>query len=127
MENYEMEKDLLEDLENDPLLNGLCEWLRDNQPKMQILNVRRYYEMLIAKAAFDDVLKKNWDSEPSTVELNPAFACASLRAEVDSFEVTDIDAFSLLLSKADNFEVVPLTNGKLRLAFMFYHMMKTVA
>ena len=75
MENYEMEKALLEDLENDPLLNGLCEWLRDNQPKMQILNVRRYYEMLIAKAAFDDVLKKNWDSEPSTVEMNPTFAC----------------------------------------------------
>lgn len=127
MENYEIEKDLLEDLENDPLLNGLCEWLRDNQPKMQILNVRRYYEMLIAKAAFDDVLKKNWDSDPSTVELKLAFACASLRAEVDSFEVTDIDAFSFLLSKADNFEVVPLTNGKLRLAFMFYHMMETVA
>lgn len=127
MENYEMEKDLLEDLENDPLLNGLCEWLRDNQPKMQVLNVRRYYEMLIAKAAFDDVLKKNWGSDPSTVEMNPTFACASLRAEVDSFEVIDIDAFSLLLSKADNFEIVPLVNGKLRLAFMFYRMMKTVA
>lgn len=127
MENYEMEKELLEDLENDPILNSLCEYLRTNQPKMQILNVKRYYQMLIAKEALDDLLRRSWCDERSVIDFKPEFACASLSVEVDTFEVTDKDAFVILLSQADNFEAVALVNGKLRLSFMFYRMMKAIA
>jgi len=127
MENYEIEKELLEDMENDPILISLCECLRNNQPKVQILNVKRYYEMLIAKEALDDLLQQNWYDQSSKIDIKPNFSCASLSAEVDTFEITDKDAFMILLSQADNFEAVPLVNGKLQLSFMFYNMMKTVA
>lgn len=126
MENYEMEKDLLEDLENDPLLESLFNYLRNNQPRAQILNVRRYYEMLFTKEALDDLLRQNGETTLSTISFIPEFACGSLRAEVDSFEVTDKDAFLLAMSRADNFEFYPLADGRLRLAFIFRGMMKEI-
>lgn len=127
MENFEMGKEMLEDIENDPILINLVEYLRCNQPSMQILNVKRYYEMLIAKEALDDLLRQSWCAQKSTIKFRPDFACAVLSVEVDSFELTDKDAFMILLSQADNFEAVPLLNGKLRLSFMFYRMMKAVS
>ena len=33
MDNHELDKDLLEDPENDPILNSLYNYLRNNQPK----------------------------------------------------------------------------------------------
>lgn len=127
MDNHEMDKNLLEDLENDPILNSLYNYLRNNQPKAQILNVRRYYEMLFAKEALDDILRQNGEDEQSTVSFMPEFSCGTLAVEVDSFEVTDKDAFMLAMSQADNFEFIPLTNGRIRLAFMFRGMMKAIA
>lgn len=127
MDKHEMDKNLLEDLENDPILNSLYNYLRNNQPKAQILNVRRYYEMLFAKEALDDILRQNGDDELSRVSFIPEFSCGTLAVEVDSFEVTDKDAFMLAMARADNFEFVPLTNGRIRLAFMFRGMMKAIA
>lgn len=127
MDNHEMDKDLLEDLENDPILNSLYNYLRNNQPKAQILNVRRYYEMIFAKEALDDILRQNGADELSMVSFMPEFSCGTLAVEVDSFEVTDKDAFMLAMTRTDNFEFIPLANGRIRLAIVFRGMMKAIA
>ena len=90
-------------------------------------NVRRYYEMLFAKAGLDDILRQNGDDGPSTVSFMPEFSCGTLAVEVDSFEVTDKDAFMLAMKRADNFEFIPLTNGRIRVAFVFRGVMKAIA
>lgn len=127
MENFEIEKALLEDLENAPILNSLVNCLRHNQPRAQILNVCRYYEIVFAKEALDDILRQNGEQELSKISFMPEFSCGSLSVEVDAFEVADKDAFMNAMARADNFEFVPLTNGRIRLAFMFRNMMKAIA
>lgn len=48
------------------------------------------------------------------------------RAEIFSFIVQDIAEFVKGISAADNFEVVPLTKGMVRLSVMFYDCYKSI-
>ena len=82
--------------------------------------------MLLAKEALDDLLRQNGADTVFQITFMPMFSSGTLSAETDSFEVTDKDAFHLALAYADNFEIVPLANGQLRLAFVFYNMMHAI-
>lgn len=120
----EYEKNM--DPENSPIMEALIRCLRENQPQAQILNLSRYREMLVARKTLHFLLQESWQDADTTIRFFPEFSAASLSAEVDSFEVCDKDAFALLAEKADNFEIVPLLNGRLRISFMFYRMMTRI-
>lgn len=113
--------------ENSPIMEALIRCLRENQPQVQILNLSRYREMLVARKALHFLLLESWQNEDTTIRFFSEFAAASLSAEVDSFEVCNKDAFALLAEKADNFEVIPLLNGRMRISFMLYRMMTSIA
>jgi len=124
MKNEELTKTMSEDdFDTDPALDALCEFLSKNHPGTTTLNIGRYYELLFAKAALDDLLQQNGVHDLFRIEFMPFFCSASLWAEVDDFEVCDKLVFQLAMERADNFEFTPLTNGRLRIAFMFNRMM----
>ena len=112
-----------DDFEADPALDTLCEFLLENHPGTTALNIGRYYELLFAKDALDDLLQKNGVQDLFKIEFMPLFCSASLWVETDAFEVCDKVAFRLAMECADNFEFTPITNGRLRIAFMFNRMM----
>ncbi len=109
------------DIENDPVINLLISAIYESQPKIQIINPCRLAELSLAKTAFDEILSKNGEKE-SEIKLFNMFSSASLGAEVESFEVHDMAAFNSVMKHSDNFEIYPLANGKMRIAFMFQHL-----
>ena len=122
--NYDKAKnEQLKELQNDEvIIRSLHTFLQSSHPGTTVLNIKRYQEMMFAKAALDDLLQQNGTTITAAISVHPVFCAASLWIELDDFEVCDKTAFYLAMQPADNFEVTPLTNGKLRLAFMFYRM-----
>lgn len=110
------------DLENDPIITALIETIQKKCPKVSIINPKRWLELLLSKEAFDDLLKQNGEST-SKITYFPEFLSASLSAEVECLEVHDFVGFQISMEKANNFEIYPLTNGKMRISFMFNQMM----
>lgn len=121
-----MNNENFENRETEQAVDALCQWLRDNCPKTQMLVPERYGEVLRAKAALDLLLLQN-GAEQSRMELRPLFSSASLIAEVDELEVGKPALFQRITEKASNFEIYPLLNGKIRLALVFYGVMKAIA
>ncbi|MCD8019356.1 MAG: hypothetical protein LUF92_07165 [Clostridiales bacterium] len=100
------------------MLTSVSDFLWKNAPKTTVINSVRYQEMRSAKAALDQILKES-DRERSKIQFLPAFCGASLNAEFDTLFVFDMKRFQYIIRKADNFEIYPLTNGKVRMSFMF--------
>lgn len=110
------------DTQEDPIITALIDIVRNNHPKTCMINPKRWRELLLAKEALNDLLKQNGEG---SVEITyfPEFLSASISAEVESLEVQDFTAFQIAMVKANNFEIYPLVNGKLRIAFMFNRLM----
>lgn len=113
------------DAQEDPIITVLIDTVRNNHPKTCVINPKRWCELLLAKEALNDLLKQNGDGS-AEITYFPEFLSASISAEVESLEVQDFTAFQIAMVKANNFEIYPLVNGKLRIAFMFSRLMLPV-
>ena len=113
--------------EAETFVDSLCEWISAHQPEVKLINPFRYQDVLLAKQLLDGLLRECGEEGQAEIELCPIFSCASLKVEVDCFEVRKPEAFKNLLTLANNFECYPLTNGRMRLAFMFYEVMMTIS
>lgn len=122
------EKDLIYDWENDPVIEGLVEILK-RAPKStaQMLNFQVYVNMVAAKKGLDMLLQECGDDGSVQIKLSPEFSCGSVTVDMDSLEVFKPKLFAVATEKADNFEFYALTNGKIRLALMFYDALMPVA
>ncbi len=93
---------------------------RRDSTRMSILNPPRFYDLLLSKAALDDLLRKSGE-ELSFISYSPSLLRAALSADVETLEILDITAFRIAISGADNIEICQLANGKVRLSLMFNH------
>ncbi len=107
-------------------VDSLAEYIRTHAPKASVWDYKRYIELHMAKEALDEILRQS-GAAPSQVSIEPMFLLGSLVAEVDDFEVHDLTLLQVAMSKADNFEIYPLVNGKMRMAFTFQRLMRSVA
>ena len=106
----------------DELFEGLiCNALRESAQEPKLLNPARYTQMLEAKEALERLLDMCCGCGPVEVKLHPLFCSAALCVEMDCLEITDMAALAEVMACASNMEVVPLTNGRLHLSFMFKH------
>ena len=127
MKHDEIKNEQMQELQNEEFaLRSIYSFLELNYPGTTMLNIKRYQEMLFAKAALDDLLRQNGTTITAAISIHPVFCAASLWVELDDLEVCDKTTFYLAMQPADNFEVAPLANSKLRLAFMFYQMLLPV-
>ena len=62
-----------------------------------------------------------------TMELNEMLNLGSISVELDALTIDDPLAFADMIYKADNFEVYPLTNGKIRFDITFQGVLKSIA
>lgn len=107
-------------MEENPIISTLIEIIRKSQPKVSVINYLRYAQILKAKKAFDALLDENGE-EQSVLTFNLMFCSASLTADVDTLEVRNYAGFLDIMRDSNNFEVIPLENGCLRISFVFNH------
>lgn len=107
-------------MEENPIISTLIEIIRKSQPKVSVINFLRYSQILKAKKAFDALLDENGE-EQSVLTFNLMFCSASLTADVDTLEVRNYAGFLDIMRDSNNFEVIPLENGCLRISFVFNH------
>ncbi|NLO47551.1 MAG: hypothetical protein GX111_04420 [Clostridiales bacterium] len=95
-----------------------------NQPRTFILNPKRMRELEVAYTEISKiVLSISPDAKIECTFSKLGCSSASISVEADELIVEDIKAFVSVAEKADNFEIYPLTNGHLRMAFMFRNVM----
>ena len=111
----------------DTVLEGLMGFMK-SLPKSQVkmLNPSRYKLMLRTAAQLTDLLRKTVSDGELEINVDPTFNLGSITVELDSLSVDEPLAFADVIYKADNFEIYPLTNGKIRLDVTFQSVLKTI-
>ena len=111
----------------DTVLEGLMGFMK-SLPKSQVkmLNPSRYKLMLRTAAQLTDLLRKTVSDGELEIDVDPTFNLGSITVELDSLSVNEPLAFADVIYKADNFEIYPLTNGKIRLDVTFQSVLKTI-
>ena len=109
------------------VLEGLMGFMK-SMPKSQVkmLNPSRYKLMLRTAAQLTDLLRKTVSDGELEINVDPTFNLGSITVELDSLSVDEPLAFADVIYKADNFEIYPLTNGKIRLDVTFQSVLKTI-
>lgn len=111
----------------DTVLEGLMGFMK-SLPKSQVkmLNPSRYKLMLRTAAQLTDLLRKTVSDGELEIDVDPTFNLGSITVELDSLSVDEPLTFADVIYKADNFEIYPLTNGKIRLDVTFQSVLKTI-
>ena len=111
----------------DTVLEGLLDFMRNiPQPQLKMINLPRYKLMLKTAAQLTEMLKKATPNGTIDVDVDPVFNLGSVTVELDDLSVTNPLAFANIICKADNFEIYPLTNGKIRFDITFHSVLKTI-
>lgn len=119
-------QDADKNLEEEAVLDALCEYLTQHLPRLQALVPERYLQVLASKNVLEKLYRAHDESVCAEVRLNLPFSSATLSLEAEALEVTQQDQFLQLLQLADRFEIYPLSNGKLKLAFVFEDVMQSM-
>jgi len=122
-----MSKQNYEENNFETVLEGLMGFMK-SMPKAQVkmLNSSRYKLMLRTAAQLTDLLRKTVSDGELEIDVDPTFNLGSITVELDSLSVDEPLAFADVIYKADNFEIYPLTNGKIRLDVTFQSVLKTI-
>ena len=122
-----MSKQNYEENNFETVLEGLMGFMK-SMPKDQVkmLNPSRYKLMLRTAAQLTDLLRKTVSDGELEIDVDPTFNLGSITVELDLLSVDEPLAFADVIYKADNFEVYPLTNGKIRLDVTFQSVLKTI-
>ena len=90
------------------------------QPEVKIIDPARIASIVRAKAILDRFFMEDDNGARAVVMLDPLFLAATVSAEADDLVFSDPQTFSRAIIDADNFEVYPLENGKIRISIIFY-------
>ena len=122
-----MSKQNYEENNFETVLEGLMGFMK-SLPKSQVkmLNPSRYKLMLRTAAQLTDLLRKTVSDGELEIDVDPTFNLGSITVELDSLSVDEPLAFADVIYKADNFEIYPLTNGKIRLDVTFQSVLKII-
>ena len=111
----------------DTVLEGLMGFMKSlPESQVKMLNPSRYKLMLRTAAQLTDLLRKTVSDGELEINVDPTFNLGSITVELDSLSVDEPLAFADVIYKADNFEIYPLTNGKIRLDVTFQSVLKTI-
>ena len=113
--------------ENDPVLKLLLGCLRPlpkNTTKMIDLN--RYKIMMQTASELKDILCEYHEEVQLEIDICEIFDTGSITAILSDLTVCNIPMFTEMISKADNFEIYPLTDGNIQLNISFYSLLKAI-
>lgn len=123
-----MKKQNYEENNFETVLDGLMGFVK-SMPKSQVkmLNLSRYKLMLRTAAQLTELLKRTAPDGELEINVDPTFNLGSITVELDMLTVDEPLAFADVVYKADNFEIYPLTNGKIRFDITFQSVLKTIS
>lgn len=109
----------------DSALDALVEFMKHlPQPTVKIIDPTRYRLILKTAAQLTDLLKETAENGELNIEINPTFNLGAISAVLDVFTINNPSAFADLICQADNFEIYPLSNGKIKLDITFWSVLK---
>ena len=122
-----MEKHFKEN-EFETVMDALMEYL-NCLPKSTVktINLPRYRLLMKTASQLTDILRKTEPEGELNIELDDLLNIGSISVVLDLLTVEQPLAFADMICKADNFEVYPLTNGKIRIDITFQGVLKSLA
>ncbi|MDO4562606.1 MAG: hypothetical protein Q4C12_02095 [Clostridia bacterium] len=94
--------------------------------RVKIINFKRYQQMLKTAAMLKECLSKTMCEGEITIDVTEQFNLGSVSTTLDSLTIDNPSEFINIVSQADNFEIYPLTNGKIRIDITFQSVLKTI-
>ena len=121
-------KDYFEENEFETTFDALVDYIR-HLPKatVKMINPSRYKLLMRTASQLTDILRKTTPEGELNIEIDDMFNIGSISVELDSLTVENPLAFADAIYKADNFEIYPLTNGRIRLDITFHGVLKNLA
>ena len=113
--------------ENDETLDALLAFL-NFLPKetVKMIDFDRYKTMMKTAAELKEILCENQEEGQLDIDICDMFNMGSITAQLSDLTVCDIPEFTKMISKADNFEIYPRTDGTIQLNITFQSVLKAV-
>ena len=96
------------------------------QSTIKALHIPRYKLMLQSASQLTALLKETMSQGEITIDVDQTFNLGSISVELDTLTIYEPKIFADIICNADNFEIYPLTNGKIRLEFTFQSILKSI-
>ena len=115
------------DYEFDPAVDALIAYL-NLLPKetVKIIDFDRYKIMMQTASELKDILVQNHEEGQLDIDICDMFNMGSITTQLSDLTICNIPQFTRMLSKADNFEIYPRTDGNIQLNITFQSVLKTV-
>lgn len=92
---------------------------------VKVVDFERYKSMLQSAAELEELLLENSSKGQIKIEICELFNMGSIFASIEDLTVYDIQKFARIVSRADNFEIYPKTDGTLQLNLGFQSVLRT--
>jgi len=104
-------------------LNKLIKYLNSlPKPKITMLNQQRVEEMKFAYTTLSYLLRTTGGEATIEVKEEHMKSFGVIRIEADDLIIRDMKKFAQAIEFADNLEIYPLMNNRIRMALMFYRL-----
>lgn len=121
-------KNYFEENEYETTFDALVDYIKC-LPKatVKMINPSQYRLLMRTASQLTDLLRRNEPEGELNIEIDDTLNLGSISVELDSLTVEEPLAFADVIYKADNFEIYPLVNGKIRLDITFQGVLKSLA
>lgn len=93
---------------------------------VKLINPKRYLIMMKAAAKLQQFLSQSVPEGEIEISLEEDFNLGAVSIELNDLSINDTEAFSSILRTADNLEIYPLTNERIKLELTFQGILKSV-
>lgn len=115
------------DREAEEFLDALVEMLKKSENgRVKVVNPMRYAQLRKAAADLKVLLHETTEEFEMEVKTDPLFNYGAITVELENMCVANPIAFAQAVCAADNFEVYPLVNGKIRMDITFHAVLETI-
>lgn len=123
-DRFDERKELKEDAE----LEGIMELLKQlPQSPVKVIDFVRYTTMLQTAAELRQILAEHGANGHVDIVLCNPFNVGAVTARLTDLTVDNIPQFIQMVSRADNFEIYPRTDGTMQLDLTFQSVLKSIA
>ena len=116
------------EFEFETALDALIEFF-DFLPKntVKMIDFERYKTMMQTAAELQKILAESVGEGELDIDICDMFNMGSISVRLADLTVRNIPQFVRMISKADNFEIYPRTDGTMQLNITFQSVLKTLA
>ena len=107
------------EFENRELIESIGRWIIEDETRPSILDPLRMEKFLFASTVLEKMIQDT-DMKFSVTMHEPFNSMGSICMEGDTLEFTDCKRLGRAIELADNVEIFPLIDGKVKMALTFH-------